>query len=313
MSVLDLFSHRRRKTKSNAPDVFVYDKLPKEVRVQIIHILRASIGPYDVSDMSAFGSVQNNEGWQHIHNALAREHGEFALGNTPNVADNVLRYFYDQPDVYKALDVVEVCLMYVDSIARQLNPMHQQGLGITQSCDDAIAELNERFRRSGVGYRFEGGMILRVDSELIHSEVVKPALQYLNEPGFEGPRDEFMRAHGHYRSGEMEDAVTDANNSFESTLKAVCKQRRWHYDKGARASDLIKLIRAKGLLPEYLEKSFDQLSATLQSGLPQVRNWQGGHGQGAEPQSTPDYVGAYAIHLAAANIQFIVEAHKAKR
>ena len=33
-----------------------------------------------------------------------------------------------------------------------------------------------------------------------------------------------MRAHGHYRSGEMKDAVIDANNAFESTLKAVCKQ-----------------------------------------------------------------------------------------
>ena len=120
-----------------------------------------------------------------------------------------------------------------------------------------------------------------------------------------------MKAHRHYRSGEMKDAITDANNAFESTLKAVCNQRGWSYQSGARASDLLKLVRRKGLLPEYLDKSFDQLAATLNSGLPQVRNNEGSHGQGATPQTTLDYVGAYALHLAAANILFIVEAHKA--
>ena len=311
MPILNLFSHRRRLAEGNTPDVFIYDKLPETLRVQIIHILRASIGAYHVYTMRAYGVVENNAVWQDIHNAVAREHGAFTLGESHSIDDNCLSYFHAQPDVNKALDVIEVCFMYIDTIARTFDPPNRQGRGITQDADSAIAELNERFRRAGVGYRFEGGKILRVDSELIHSEVVKPALRYLNEPGFEGPRDEFMRAHGHYRSGEMEDAITDANNAFESTLKAVCKQRRWHYEKGARASDLIKLVRKKGLLPEYLEKSFDQLAAILHSGLPQVRNWQGGHGQGPEPQNTPDYVGAYALHLAAANILFVVEAHKA--
>ena len=36
----------------------------------------------------------------------------------------------------------------------------------------------------------------------------------------------------------------------------------------------------------------------------------GAHGQGATPRETPDYVAAYALHLAAAKILFLVEAHK---
>ena len=109
----------------------------------------------------------------------------------------------------------------------------------------------------------------------------------------------------------MKDAITDANNAFESTLKTICDQRLWEYQQGARASDLLKVVRKGGLLPNYLDASFDQLAATLKSGLPEVRNEQGGHGQGPIPRETPGYVASYALHLAAANILFLAEAHKA--
>ena len=69
-------------------------------------------------------------------------------------------------------------------------------------------------------------------------------------------------------------------------------------------------IRKNGLLPDYLDNSFDQLLATLQSGLPKVRNEEGAHGQGAQPREAPPYVAAYALHLAAAKIVLLVEAFR---
>ena len=54
MAVSDLFSHRRRVANGGTPDVFVYDELSKEVRVQIIHIWRDAIGHYYVS--SSYGT-----------------------------------------------------------------------------------------------------------------------------------------------------------------------------------------------------------------------------------------------------------------
>ena len=311
MPILNLFSHRKHMAEKITPDVYIYDELTEMLRNQVVHILQTSIGTYVVGRTTRFDVIENNADWLRIHNDIAREHGLLRLGDSRNPSENLLNYFLNLSDVYKALDVIEACFVYIDQITRHLDQYQLHGRGITQEADDAIAELNERFRRAGVGYLFEGGMIMRVDSELVHSEVVKPALQYLNEPGFEGPREEFLRTHGHYRSGEMEDAIIDANNAFESTLKAVCDQRGWHYDEGARASDLLRVVRREGLLPEYLDNSFDQLAATLRSGLPQVRNRQGGHGQGAAPRNTPEFVGTYALHLAAANILFLVEAHKA--
>ena len=47
--------------------------------------------------------------------------------------------------------------------------------------------------------------------------------------------------------------------------------------------------------------------------VPEVRNEEGAHGQGATLRKTPNYVAAYALHLAAANILFLAETHKAMK
>ena len=210
-----------------------------------------------------------------------------------------------------ALDLIDASFLYIDKVARKFDSREQKRRGISITADETIETLNVRFQRAGVGYRFDGGMLIRVDSELLHSEVVRPALVLLHQQGFEGPCAEFLKAHAHYRSGDTRAAITEANNAFESTLKVICDQSDWSYPKGATASRLLKVVRDNGLLPEYLDKSFDQLAATLNSGLPKVRGEEGAHGQGSEPRETPDHVAAYALHLAAAQILFLVEAHRA--
>lgn len=306
MPIFDTFSYRRRVAEEKTPDIFVYDDLPHELRVQIVHIWRRAIG----SDANRGG---NASGWQHVHDTAAEEFGSFLLGTGYSKKDRCENYLLGQASFERHLDLVEISFHYIETQLRNFASEDRRIRGIRTAASDAIEELNERFRRAGVGYRFEQGMIIRVDSELVHSEIVQPALRYLNEPGFEGPRDEFLKAHAHYRAGETKDAITDANNAFESTLRAVCDRRRWPYDAGAPVKVLLGILRDKGLLPGYLDNSFDQLAATLHSGLPQVRNSEGGHGQGATPRETPDYVAGYALHLAAASILFVVEAHKAMK
>ena len=292
MPLLDLFSYRKRVANGDTPDVYDYDNLPRTLRVQVIHIWGDAIG------------LDNEQTWKFIHDGVAREHGVLELGGQRTASGRCATYLLENRSVDQTLDMIEASFRYIHHLVRNSNP---------RVADNAINELNERFRRAGVGYQFEDGKVFRVDSELIHAEVVRPALRYLHEKGFEGPRDEFMQAHGHYRAGQTKDAITDANNAFESMLKTICDQRRWQYPKGARASDLLKVLREKGLLPDYLDNSFDQLAATLRSGLPKVRGEEGAHGQGSKPRETPDYVAAYALHLAAAKILFLADAHKAMK
>ena len=150
-----------------------------------------------------------------------------------------------------------------------------------------------------------------MDSQFLHAEVVKPALTLLSGPGFEGPMEEFLAAHKHYREGKHREAISMAANALESTFKAIFDRKGWDYQNGARISDLVKTARAKGLWPDYLDNSFNQLVATLKSGLPEIRNNDASHGQGAQPREVPDHITAYALHLAASKIVFIVEAAKA--
>ena len=62
-------------------------------------------------------------------------------------------------------------------------------------------------------------------------------------------------------------------------MKAICDAKGWEYEKGARATDLIKILKGNGLFPDFADQSFDQLIATLKSGLPVVRNRTGGQGK----------------------------------
>jgi len=178
---------------------------------------------------------------------------------------------------------------------------------LAPSSATGFLDLNQYFFRAGFGNQYENDQIICVDSQLIHAEIIKPALKFLNDPRFSGPQDEFLAAYAHYRVGEYKDATADALNAFESTLKAICKIKKWPYEKGCTASNLLNLLREKKFLPDYLDASFDQLVATLKSGLPIVRNEEGGHGQGPRPKETPSYISGYALHLAAAKILLLSE------
>ena len=305
LAVIDLFSFRKRVAEGEAPDVFVYNDIPNELRVQIVHIWRDAIG------ISGSFDQYNTEAWDIIHGIVAREKGLFELADGPFTHQQCEAYLLGSKSVDDVLDIVEVSFRWIDRSGRELSHYAREGLGIEIPASEAIEELNKRFMRAGVGYQFEDGIIFRVDSGLLHSEVVKPVVRYLQDKSFSGPRDEFLSAHAHYRAGGLKEAITDANKAFESALKAICNARSWEYPAGARASDLVAVVRQKGLLPDYLERSFEQLAATLKTGLPQIRNQESAHGQGPVPRETPDYVAAYALHLAAAKILFLVKAHKA--
>lgn len=63
------------------------------------------------------------------------------------------------------------------------------------------------------------------------------------------------------------------------------------------------------MIPAYLESHLGGLRAAMESGLPTVRDKSSAHGQGTQPEPVPTHLAAYALHLAASNIVFLVEAH----
>ena len=239
-----------------------------------------------------------------LDDTLSREFGVFYLGGSyKDSSEARCKRFLHEASTNEALDIIELSFLCI-----QDGPILSHA---TQDADAAIKELNHRFREHGVGYQFVGGEIVRVDSQYIHAEVVKPAISLLNTVGFDGASEEFLRAHEHYRKGRLGEAMSDALKAFESTMKAICDKNGWEYREGYTAKVLIKTVLDNELVPRYMETHLAGLRNTLEAGLPTVRNKNSGHGQGLLAKRVPDYFAGYALHLAATNIVFLVEAHEA--
>ena len=300
MPIFDLFSKRQRQARESPPDVFRYDDLPQPLRVQIIHVLDDAVGT------QIYGGSPAQLAYKFIRDTLCREYGVFELNNTRGgVLVEVQDFILEEGNAERVLDAVELCFRLVDRVVRKNN----HGYG-SLSADDAIEELNARFAEHAVGYAYENGGIMRVDSRLLHAEAVKPALHFLTEPHLAGANEEFLKSHEHYRAGRNKECVADCLKAFESTMKAICDRRKWPYGANDTAKPLIDVLFKHKLVPDYLQSEFSALRTVLESGVPTLRNRTSGHGQGTTPVELPAYLASYVLHLTASTILFLCEADK---
>jgi hypothetical protein len=300
-----LYSDRLKDAaRAGTTDVYQYDNVPDKVRVQIRQIVTGSFG----SPSRYVTSWKDNPAALKVRQVVCHEQGKDSFGYEPKNPMEDLALQLENASTEDFLNTLEVCCFALTHVIEKSATWRSQWDAKIDPTD-AIDDINFRLRDAGVGYQIEeGDKIVRVDSHFAHAEMVKPALTLLNLRGYEGPQAEFLNAHEHYRSGRFKEAITEGAKAFESLMKAVCDQKGWEYKKGARASDLLKVLRAHALWPDYLDGSFDQLIATLASGLPQVRNEDGAHGQGSVRKEVPGYVAAYALHLAASKMILISSA-----
>lgn len=307
MGVFNIFSKRQKLLHGETSDVYRYDNIPSELRVQIIHLAFDVMGEPNRIDRC-------RDSFRQIHKILCREYGVFELTDDRDKVSQVVNYLLTVKDATRALDVVEliaktfVCVVttydYQQNLKRYtLDSTHPQ---------EGIRELNARFREHGIGYRFESEQLIRIDSQFIHKEVMKPALGLLNSKLYKGANQEFLSAHEHYRHGKHKECLNDCLKAFESVLKAICSKRKWRYDSNKdTASKLIEICLQNKLIPAYLQSQFQSMRSVLESGIPAVRNKVGAHGQGSSPVEAPQHLASYALHLTAANIVFLVEADEA--
>ena len=306
MGILELFSKRQKRARGEMPDVFVYDDLPDKLRVQIVHIITDAFG----TDSSYNSNGSAGGAYEFVEQTLCREHGLFTLIDRPKSSqDAVFNFFLRQPATETALDVVEICFRLIENVIAK-DPAYRHHTVRKMEPVEAIAELNERFKESGVGYQFESGEIIRIDSQYLHAEAVKPALAVLREKAFKGANEEFLKAHAHYRHGRYKESLVDALKAFESTMLSICKARGWKTQPTDTAKTLINTCMTNGLFPSYMDNQLTSIRTLLESGVPTVRNKNGGHGQGAVPVEVPEYLARYTLNLTATTILFMVEAHR---
>ena len=307
MNVVDTYSKRQKRLRGEVPDVYQYDTISEQLRVQVVHILNDAFGTPDyMEDEGVWNYINVSDAYNFIYTILCREYGSFDLDDDTNDSNHsVVNFFLQTEETEKAIDVIELLFQSIDP--------NVYGYNVKISPDEAIDELNHRFREHGVGYQYESGQIIRVDSEFIHSEAMKPAIKMLSDPIYEGANAEFLSAHTHYRAGEYKECLNDSLKSFESCLKSICDKWHWEYDKDRDAANrLIKLVFDKGLIPTFMQCHFTALRSTLESGVPTARNHLSSHGQGRQIVDVPDYIAAYALHLTASNILLLANADAEK-
>ncbi|GAB6262366.1 STM4504/CBY_0614 family protein [Photobacterium sp. R1] len=278
MAIYELYSTRN---KAKYPEVYQYADVGDRLRTQVAQILIAAIG----SRINYGGYLTPSEGvYVAIFNILKREYGESSLGSHKEGSALWLQdYLEYHTPTEQFIDVLELACRLIDKHVRQdwVNFRHNDNP--SQEPDDALEELNERMKRAGFGYEFTDGIIVRIDEQYIHAEVVKPALFILQD--FKGAQEEFLSAHEHYRHGNYEECITDCCKSFESLMKAICHEKGWIDDKEHDQLPAAKLIHKcieNELVPVYMQNQFTAFRQLLESGVPTIRNKSGGHGAGKE-------------------------------
>lgn len=310
MTTSNLFSKRQKKLRGDLPDVYTYNSIPNALRVQIVHAWEDALGRQSEYD-NVLLSVEKT--YRLIVGTLCREYGMFTLATYFRDDKRDFRYelqafFLAESDIERLIDVIESSFRAIDRLTRKYS--YKNAKDFDERANRSINELNTRFKEHAIGYKFEDGMIVRIDSELIHSKVVKPALRILNNPHFKEARQEFLKANEHYQKGNHKKALNEALKAFKNTIIAICNKNGWKYDPKATSRNLIKICLAKNLIPLFWQSQINALASILENGVPAASNKLAGHGQDTSSKVVQDHVVAYVLNMTASAIVFLGESDK---
>ncbi|MDB5674310.1 MAG: hypothetical protein JWM65_1292 [Sphingomonas bacterium] len=288
MALPQLFSRRRRLEAGQLNDVYRYDQFPPKIRVQMVQIFGEGLG-----DWSHFDS--SSQHWLEMVQIIRKEKGVFHLTNGHENPDHEYsNWILSESDVDLLLDGIELACRAMEIINSDASQNH-------------IEELNARLQESGIGYEFQSSKIIRIDSQVIHSEVVIPALKLLHDARFGGANDEYLGAHQFFRAGDFESCLIECGKAFESVLKVVGTERGWAIQDSDSAGRLLNAAYDSHFIPQYMQAQFTALRAVLGSGVSVIRNRMSGHGAGGEARQVDRHLAAYQLHQTAAAIVFLVE------
>ena len=313
LAIVETYSKRLARLSADKPvSDLSYDDFPAGLRIQIGNILTKAIGPYCRYDPFEVESVpRNNDAWEFILETLSHELGVERLGGQHDNPYEQCIKFLKSSKVPQVLDFVEFALRIVETLSKT-DRYELNRLGIEYGAKEAIVEINHRFQEHNVGYRFVNGFLFRVDSEFLHAEVLTVASSLLLDADFKGASNEFLEANEHYRHQRFKEAINSIGKAFESAMRCICQRHGWAVGENDTSKPLLDTMMNNGLVPKYIQNHFNGLRTTLEAGLPTIRNKsKASHGQGEKVVYAPEYLAAYALHLGAANILFLMRASSA--
>src|SRR2546422_7941188 len=100
MAILELFSMRQKKEHGKVPDVFVYDELPRELRVQVGYIVQDALGNSLIQDIfSGYNVTPAYSVYENLVADLCRHFGRLKLGEGNNPQEILANFLLHEPNV----------------------------------------------------------------------------------------------------------------------------------------------------------------------------------------------------------------------
>jgi hypothetical protein len=301
--IIDLYSNR------NAPPCKqpVYDQIRRECRMQIANIARDFFLANNLKEYSekyTWPFIQRVIKDAHFIESLYKESAYNAFGGKVSASSEVLGYLKTMEDLNKGLDVIELIFSIIVKMPEFEKAMHHSFEKYPPA--DAVNDLNKRFSQHCLGYKFEGDMIIRIDSELLYETITKEVLVFLTNPVYHNIDYEYRQAHKHYRNGDYKDCIANASKAFESTMKVICNNKGYVVSETATAAPLLKALFDNQFIPNYIQTELTSLQDVLGKGVTVVRNKTSGHGAGSSVIVVSESLAVYVLNMAGSNIKFLL-------
>jgi len=292
MPIEDVYSNRNKPL----PEYLNYDNLPVKFKNQIVHIW-GDFFEYITNDDI------HNEIWEVIEGKIAKEHGKKSLIDSGLLrykdSYKVESYFLDNDNVEECLDIIEIVFKVINKAGELYHLKHESAI--------ACKDLNSRFLQNGIGYQMASGIIIKVDSTLLHQTITQPALNLLENKQYENSNEEFLKAHEHFRNGRNKECLNECLKAFETTMKIICNLNKWSFGEGDTASKLINVLTSNNFFPDYHSTHLNAVKQILESGVPTIRNKNAAHGQGVTKITVDNEMANYMLNITGSVIKFIVD------
>ena len=298
---MTIFNTLIKKNKEYDDINLTYEEIPKKLVAQFLSILNSFMKIYSESE------------WEIFYKEVIEELGLIedlsdSYERTRNKSNKLIEVITNVDNVSDFLSIVDVLVQSIEKYGRgEYGSRTFAQISNQYTLDRVIDEWNTRFRENAFGYKIGPQGVVKIGNELLHAEITTPVLHLLSHPVLKNAEDEFLKALEHFKIKNNQECINECLKSLESTLKIICHENGWVYNQNDTSKVLIQICFNNNLIPAYLNNHFSALRATIESGIPTVRNRTSGHGQGVTQILVPDYLASYVVYMTGTTIKFLVD------
>ena len=273
------FFRREAEANGEIPDVWFYDKLPTNVRIQFWQTFENADNYYTIDKIikNVCVYLRHEIGLERL--SEKKYYDDY--GNNDYQKELKDFFIYSMCDYRKAFSVIECLMMSLNTESKN-----------KVTCKKAIYEINYRLKEASIGYEFntDANMLIKKSDEAVYQLSIEPAFHLLSDLKFKESIDNFTKAFSDYQSGnpkDLENAVTNASKALESTIKNICKLKEYEFNEEKSLKDQVAVLKNKKFLPEKYSNYFDKITDLIIA-VATPRNKTAGHGQSDEAADTVD-------------------------